>query len=244
MNKIIKNSAFTLAEVLITLAIIGIVAAMTIPTLLNNTSDKQTVSALKKSYSTLSQAFNLAVQENGTPDNWNIWDDNEGSMPALKKLVPYLNITKDCTNGETGCFPQSKYKNLGIGEEPDSFDEDGRPKIQLSDGTLIEAYVEDGQCSSNIGSTLQLQNMCGRYIVDINGFKSPNQWGKDLFWFWLTKGGIVPTGTQPDTDMIFVDYCGSVNAYGYSCAAWILYNENMDYLKCPDLTWGGKTKCS
>ncbi|MBP7212243.1 prepilin-type N-terminal cleavage/methylation domain-containing protein, partial [bacterium] len=50
-----SKTAFTLAEVLITLGIIGIVAALTIPTLMNKSQKQQTVTALKKSYSTFSQ---------------------------------------------------------------------------------------------------------------------------------------------------------------------------------------------
>lgn len=67
-----KKFAFTLAEVLITLGIIGVVAAMTMPSLIANYQEKQRVSQLKKVYSALSQAFVTAVQENGTPDEWEI----------------------------------------------------------------------------------------------------------------------------------------------------------------------------
>lgn len=69
-----KKFAFTLAEVLITLGIIGVVAAMTMPSLITNYQEKQRVSQLKKVYSALSQAFVSAVQENGTPDEWGMGD--------------------------------------------------------------------------------------------------------------------------------------------------------------------------
>lgn len=63
-----RKIAFTLAEVLITLGIIGVVAAMTLPSLITNYQEKQRVSQLKKVYSALSQAFVSALQENGTVD--------------------------------------------------------------------------------------------------------------------------------------------------------------------------------
>lgn len=66
--KIKKIPAFTLAEVLITLGIIGVVAALTIPTLMQKADEQATVSALKKTYSTLTQAYNLAVNDNSSPD--------------------------------------------------------------------------------------------------------------------------------------------------------------------------------
>ena len=60
-----KLKAFTLAEVLITLVIIGVIAAMTIPTLMNNTNNQELVSRLKKTYSELSQATNRIIADEG-----------------------------------------------------------------------------------------------------------------------------------------------------------------------------------
>ena len=60
-----RKIAFTLAEVLITLGIIGVVAAMTMPALIGNYQKKQTVSALQKAYTTLAQAVKLSELSNG-----------------------------------------------------------------------------------------------------------------------------------------------------------------------------------
>ena len=65
-----KSKAFTLAEVLITLSIIGVVAALTIPTLIQRTGNEELVSRLQKAYSTLSQATEAIMTENGSPKNW------------------------------------------------------------------------------------------------------------------------------------------------------------------------------
>lgn len=230
---------FTLAEVLITLGIIGVVAAITIPAVLQNSQDQQTVSALKKANSTLSQAFTRAVQENGTPDNWNMWDDGEGSLPALQKLVPYLNIMKNCSDLSSGCPATDIYKWLWRGDDQSFID-----MLQLSDGTIIYATITNGACDDVLGSSKALQDVCGYYLVDVNGFKKPNQWGKDLFKLWLTKDGIVLTGTQQESTLTFAYDCNPSNAYGSSCAAWVIYNENLDYLKCHDLDWDTKTKCN
>lgn len=54
-----RKVAFTLSEVLITLVIIGIIAAITIPTLMNNTNGQEYRSALKKAISQLNQALVL-----------------------------------------------------------------------------------------------------------------------------------------------------------------------------------------
>ena len=68
LNDFKKKAAFTLAEVLITLGIIGIVAAMTIPTLISNYQEKQTVSKLQKVYATLKNALEMAKVDNGDYD--------------------------------------------------------------------------------------------------------------------------------------------------------------------------------
>ena len=65
-----RKSAFTLAEVLITLGIIGVVAAMTLPSLIGNYKKKQTVTQLKKSYTVLSQAVKMSELKNGSIDYW------------------------------------------------------------------------------------------------------------------------------------------------------------------------------
>ena len=84
--------AFTLAEVLITLGIIGIVAAMTLPSLVQNYKEKQTVVALKKIYSTMSQAFNSAKSEGIEPEDWATEKtaDGYGADEFMSHIKPYL----------------------------------------------------------------------------------------------------------------------------------------------------------
>ena len=75
--------AFTMAEVLITIGIIGLVAAMTLPGLINNAQNKEKVTALKKAYSVLSQATLLAVELNGDAGSWGIVDKNDDIMEIV-----------------------------------------------------------------------------------------------------------------------------------------------------------------
>lgn len=242
--KNIKNYGFTLAEVLITLTIIGIVAAITIPVLSQNANERATVTALKKAFSVLTNAYNLAVQENGTPDNWG----NTASYAPLLQLKPYLNVNKDCLNGSQGCFPPGvNYLYLtaawgGIG----IMDNISDPKLRLADGTIITGADVWPSCNHANGTSQALQNVCGQINVDINGYKGPNQFGMDMFVFWVTKYGLIPAGTQPETLWrSFPATCKNKDAgMGDGCTAWIIYNENMDYLHCNDLDWGVKTKCN
>lgn len=64
-----RKAAFTLAEVLVTLGIIGVVAAMTMPNLIAKHQEKETVTRLKKAYTIMQQLYITAVNEYGTPDN-------------------------------------------------------------------------------------------------------------------------------------------------------------------------------
>lgn len=98
-----KKSAFTLAEVLITLGIIGVVAAMTIPTLLAKYQEKQTVTKLKQTYSILSQAIRSVQEDVGTPDDWELSGRNystDDSVLIAQNLLPALKVVQDC--GTTG----------------------------------------------------------------------------------------------------------------------------------------------
>jgi len=230
-----QNRAFTLAEVLITLAIIGVVAALTIPVVMNKANEKETIVSLKKAYSILTSAYTQAVQDNGSPDSW-------GEDP-LVVLKPYLKINKDCSDKSAGCFsPGVTYKFLNGGDEVE-YDTVGQSSLLLADGSSIMYQNDSSDCTGSVGDTKALQAYCGQIYVDINGNKRPNQWGLDAFIFHFTKFGIVPFGTAPETRWPFSVECHDITKSGYSCSGWVIYNENMDYKRCDDLAWDGKHKC-
>src|SRR5574344_915991 len=108
-----KFLAFTLAEVLITLGIIGVVAALTIPTLMQKTEERETVSKLKKVYSTLQNAYSRAINDEGELSDWGtITDTAAGSDLVLQKFVPYLNVLKNCGTTDFSCFYTGTYKTF------------------------------------------------------------------------------------------------------------------------------------
>lgn len=57
--------------------------------------------------------------------------------------------------------------------------------------------------------------------------------------FYLTKQNIMPAGTENETGWPF----STCYSHGGACTAWVLINENMDYLKCKGLSWSGNKKC-
>ena len=104
LNDFKKKIAFTLAEVLITLAIIGVVAAMTIPTLMVNYQKKATASKVKKAYAELAQGLKLAQAEYGDPDMWviNKYTDSAENTKYFSEtfIFPYIKVSKICGTGD------------------------------------------------------------------------------------------------------------------------------------------------
>lgn len=100
--------AFTLAEVLITLGIIGIVAAMTIPNLIFNYKVKRTVSILREDQSIIAQVIKLSTEENGEPEGWQGQEllSDARTLTLVDKINPFLKIAVDCgTYDKNGnCF--------------------------------------------------------------------------------------------------------------------------------------------
>ena len=98
-DRVCKKAAFTLAEVLITLGIIGIVAAITIPMLMTKYEKIRNVNQLKKTYSELSQAFKAASEENDLYTIGDNWQDRTAIVKALEPYIKILNVYTDNSNG-------------------------------------------------------------------------------------------------------------------------------------------------
>ena len=229
-----REGAFTLAEVLITLGIIGVVAAMTMPSLIQNYQEKATVTKLKKCYSLVSQAYVSILNDEGGSDTLQAGDDLE----MMEKFGKYLKYQKTCGRNK-GCFPNVTYKSVtGNGYSKWEDDTTDRSRAILTDGTLI--MFNKSAMWGGEGNYLYAQ-----IYVDINGFKGPNQLGRDFFYFYISPEKIVPAGAkaleEKNEDQKFTKNCIQQN--GYACAAWVIYNENMDYLHCKDLSWDGKHSC-
>ena len=236
---------------LITLGIIGVVAAMTLPTLIQKNQEKVTITKLKKMYSILSQAYLYAVEDNGTPDLWGFGNRDAGAeedddmdyeasnAQILKnKLFSQVKNIKICDKGlkksECGLADHYYYANGSVATELDS----KVSSLSMIDGSGIIILVNSGDCTEARGTGKYLTNICGWIFIDVNGKNAPNTLGRDLFGFYLTKNGIIPSGTQDETTYSFT------HSTGHGRTAWIIFNENMDYLRCPDdLSWDGRSSC-
>lgn len=235
------KKGFTLAEILISLAVIGIVAALTLPALINNYKEKSTVIKLKKIYSTLSNAYNLALIEHGSYAQWVSSDKTklENQRAFFNSMKPYLKISKVC-EFEEGCLTKDWLKTLD-GRNYNMYDQTQEYKFVLNDGTSVWFYVN-------------MDSMNGNIKVDIDGKKGPFVFGKDVFIFDISSKGISPSGCRNTTYTentgeltTFEEFCNidkQSYANGQACAGWVIENDNMDYLHCSDLSWDGKHKCS
>lgn len=215
--------AFTLAEVLIVIGIIGIVANMTIPTLINNVNKKQYVTALKKNQTVFMQAFmNYETQNGCIGDLSKCGDFSTGTDLAWKAFSPFLRINKDCGTTYYGCLPQTTYQCLNKTlTSTIRFDNNASfAKGVLADGTMVFMSF-NGPC---INST----SYCASIYIDVNGNKPPNQRGRDLF-YWDIRADklLIPSGNGTASDC---DPNGDVSSgYGNGCTRRVLLEDAMNY---------------
>ncbi|MBE7712224.1 MAG: type II secretion system protein [Cyanobacteria bacterium SIG26] len=230
-----KRVAFTLAEVLITLGIIGIVAAMTLPTLINKISDRVTINRLRQTYSLFSNALELAQKEYGEISLWGssetIYDHDE---LYFRRITQFLKLAQDCGRaslltvcGNTGWY--SSYNNLSVRKSYPGPNH-GRAGI-LPNGVRFYIYADNMNNNKNWGVYATIG-------VDVNGKTLPNSLGKDAFvfsigdqsnaWSHNKKAVLYPSGQYYDRTK---SYCLEGNT-ATACTYWALKHNNLDYLYC------------
>lgn len=193
-----KFKAFTLAEVLITLGIIGVIAALTIPALLANYQKTKTISQLKKVYTSLAQAVKTSEGDNGNNKDWD-WGGGSSSLTERASFdtywAPYLKILRYCSTvqdcGYSVTNPWKFANGVTNNTNPVSA---GRTSVLLSDGTFM--FVRN--------------NTEKVVYIDLNAGQGPNVSGKDFFIFEL------------DTNKGFVPYrfSDSINTINNACITW------------------------
>lgn len=241
MSKGYHKTAFTLAEVLITLGVIGVVASLVLPGVVQRHKERATITQLKKTYSVLQNAYRMAQEEYGY--NFVLVDTSTRAAISpkefLEKISPYLDITVNCDETKAFCVPSRRYHYSFLEKKGTNFWGTNNAII-LKDGTLIQIY-------SDYYAAIRIR-------VDVNGPKPPNHHGHDTFFFEMNMHTelnnygkiafqkIKPLGfdTTPAQAKKLCSFNSSEQARG--CAAWILKNDNMDYLHC-DLDWAVQTKC-
>lgn len=215
----VKHFAFTLSEVLITLGIIGVIAAMTIPALITRYQKFQTVTKLKGAYSQLAQAIRLSQDDNGDVEGWDLASPDW----FQRYLASYMKVTA------------TKLKDFNEKDSIEYKETSGKRETGLA---IINNAVYGGATSYTLLNGVQVivadsyrgtsedANRSVGFVIDLNGpYSLPNRFGKDAFMFSLNKyHGLVPSGmyttsecTPPVEGNPGRDYLKNTGCYRYAC---------------------------
>ena len=226
-----RKAAFTLAEVLITLGIIGVVAAMTLPSLITKNRNKELQAALKKGYSEISQALEFMKSDIGVdilPQDY----EQRSFFPIFSKYFRTLKSVSvngimpgEMEDGDSEDSPHKVFKNY---------------KTYNKSQTIKTDIFDDGQFILQDGTLILIENpysVGNRQIfisVDVNGMnKKPNIYGRDLFTFQITNDGkLLPMGADGTKYTDMDKYCSKDSndrLNGIACAARAL--NDPDYFE-------------
>ncbi len=178
-----KKSGFTLSEVLVTMAVIGVISALTVPTLINNYQRKAYTLQLRKVVRELSDAADMLMTEEGKPK----FSATTGYNNLDDFVTQRLKTLKTCSSSSTtGCFANEKYSSISGTVADNTFSCGGNSYV-LADSAAICLYRTEGSQDVTV-------------VVDTNGQEGPNVAGRDLFMFTLngTTGDAALSGSSSD----------------------------------------------
>ncbi|MBO6088683.1 type II secretion system protein [bacterium] len=245
------KKGFTLAEVLITLGVIGVVAAITIPNLVKNYQKKAWTTQLQKSYSMLEQSFQKMLADDGVSklSDTQVWA-SKGTISCtffggygsvsflddrckdfLNNLKNYIKIIGVEKYGED-VYDLAKSAKTSFAS-PNSTNKDAISFI-LSDGTMFIFYTNNYPSSVDTETCNTIKslggNMCSRagYLyIDVNGRKGPNTFGRDIFYFEISDDGKLYPNTGKD-HAIYSDHRTALSSNG------VYWRNNFSYCGAPD----------
>lgn len=190
-GKKMRKSGFTLAEVLITLVIIGVIAAMTVPTLMNNTNSQEFRSALKKAISALNQAVTMHYALEGSL----VSEYTSAESVVANVFSSRLNVIN------SGSADTTRWAGTETGAACTSgqvfITADGIAYCILNFSSSNNAST--GACD-NFGNNPCTASAGPNVLIDVNGLKKPNKLTttssqpKDIYQAWLYSQRVVPYG--------------------------------------------------
>lgn len=185
------KTAFTLAEVLITLGIIGIVAAMTMPTLINKTQDKVLETQRKKAENSLANGYKSIL-----------------AMNEVFKIDETTMFSPDCINNIPDCFSKENKKAFKIIRDSSTAQgkdgiiatlpkEYGKSEMKWEDLFYIFQTTDGYTYGINLDKNeFENKNYTVNIYADVNSSKNPNTYGSDLVTYMLTQNGRISDSTN------------------------------------------------
>ena len=164
-----KSNAFSLAETLITVMILGILAAIMVSNLIESYQKNQTITKLKKIYADINQAIDISVIENGSVDTW----QGTAQEKIRDYIIPYFRVEEVLTMPESRRKSGNKFYQISGQQETDLAIIKGSV-----DNSALAIYLKNGT-----QIWISLNTVMITFYVDLNGPKKPNTFGKDMFIF-------------------------------------------------------------
>ena len=209
--------AFTLAEVLITLGIIGVVAALTIPSVVSHYKKQEVVTKLKTVESLFSQMLNFSIAENGDPQNWDLAADNGTSASAANYKKSAIRITEKYFLPYLKTSHYYGYTTLKDAGYPIYYRADGglqKWNFDTLDANACIIEIPNGM-TVFLRPNVTVSNNLWSFLVyvDINGKKGPNIWGRDMFLAAIdvNKGKFYWNGAEYSRNTL-KDHCAGTDA--------------------------------
>lgn len=199
--------AFSLAEVLITIGIIGVVAAMTMPSLIQKHQDKELVTRTQKAFSSFSNALLLLQNDYGTEgDNSLTFAEGASNEQIAQNFSKFFEGSKVCKNkNQAGC---SEYYDYAIKYSNAQYDKGGnvkflqldKPSLILPNGIVFFIISNHSSCETRTYTAVDddgnqesyESSICANIAIDVNGPRKPNQFGRDCYWAWVYRDRLDP----------------------------------------------------
>lgn len=191
-----RKFAFTLTEIMIAMGVIGIISAITVPTLVNNYTKKANATQIRKFAQEIATAADMYTTENSKTHLKHTGIYNSVGN-ANTFITSKFKVTKNCGASGSGCFADN-YRSISNASSLEKFNCTGSISYVLTNGVAICARA------TNSGSNYV------QFYVDINGTRAPNIGGRDMFMFYLRNDGDI-SGT------IGTAYTCTSNKFGEGC---------------------------
>lgn len=224
----LSRHGFTLAETLITLGIIGIISAMTIPSLIGKINRTRTEAILKEDYSILQQVLKIAESKDACLDS--IPDNLTGIKNWFKMyLEPNMKTVEVCYN-QAGCWNKIGGKTLKMGQPAYN-----RGSIGIGNNIITAKLINGSNLCLDGFDKNDMKNLFGTDVnttsfviyIDTNGEKQPNIIGKDIFILAWRNHALVPAGSDVTTEAVDKNCSlqATGNNAGYYCLKKITNNN-------------------